>query len=54
VAEMFGLADIVRSATEGRGSWSLQDSEFEKLPSSLQEGVVKKVRERKGLTPEQR
>jgi len=54
VAEMFGLADTVRSATEGRGNWALQDSQFEKLPTSLQEEVVKKIRDRKGLTPEQK
>lgn len=54
VAEMFGLADTMRSGTEGRGSWTLLDSAFEKLPSSLQPEVVRKIRERKGLTPEQR
>lgn len=54
VAEMFGLADAMRSGTEGRGSWALQDSEFEKLPSQLQEQVVKSIRDRKGLTPEQK
>jgi elongation factor 2 len=54
VAEMFGLADVLRSGTEGRGTWSLQDSAFEKLPSSLQADVVKKIRDRKGLTPEQK
>lgn len=54
VAEMFGLADTLRSGTEGRSSWSLQDSEFEKLPTSLQPEVVKKIRDRKGLAPEQK
>jgi elongation factor 2 len=54
VAEMFGLADVLRSGTEGRGSWSLQDSQFERLPSSLQDTVVKRIRDRKGLAPEQR
>lgn len=53
VAEMFGLADVLRSGTEGRGSWSLLDSQFERLPASLQESVVKKIRERKGLAPGQ-
>lgn len=49
VAEMFGFTDAIRSGTGGRGFWTLQDSAFEKLPSSLQEGVIKKIRERKGL-----
>jgi len=54
VAEMFGLADTVRSETEGRGTWSLQDSQFEKLSKNLQGDVVRKIRGRKGLTPEQK
>jgi len=53
VAEFFGFADALRSETEGRGSFSLIDSYFEQLPRDLQEGVIKKIRERKGLSENQ-
>jgi elongation factor 2 len=49
VGEMFGLASDLRSATEGRGSSSLVDQTFEKLPEELQAKVIAKIRERKGL-----
>ena len=53
VAESFGFTGDLRSVTEGRGVWSLIDSKFEKLPSSLQLGVIKSIRTRKGLTENQ-
>jgi elongation factor 2 len=49
VAEMFGLTSDLRSATGGRGSHFLVDQGFEKLPTDLQEKVIKQIRERKGL-----
>jgi elongation factor 2 len=49
VAEMFGLASDLRSATAGRGSSSLIDQSFERLPDELQTKVVQRIRERKGL-----
>ncbi len=49
VAEMFGFTSDLRSATGGRGSHFLVDQKFEKLPKELQEKVIKKIRERKGL-----
>ena len=49
VAEMIGLASDLRSATEGRGTFSIIDQSFEKIPRSIQDEVVKKVRGRKGL-----
>jgi len=49
VAEIIGLASDVRSATEGRGTFSMIDQTFEKVPASLQPEVVKKIRDRKGL-----
>jgi len=49
VAEMFGFTSALRSETEGRGTWSLKDSEFEKIPRELQETIIKKIRQRKGL-----
>jgi elongation factor 2 len=52
VAEMFGLASDLRSATEGRGSSSLVDQNFERLPEELQGKVISRIRERKGLKGE--
>ena len=49
VAEMFGLASELRSATGGRGSSSLVDQAFEKLPEELQQKAITQIRQRKGL-----
>ena len=49
VAEMIGLASELRSETEGRGSFSMVDQSFEKMPASVQEQVVRQIRNRKGL-----
>ncbi|PIU62606.1 hypothetical protein COS83_02135, partial [archaeon CG07_land_8_20_14_0_80_38_8] len=53
VNESFGFTGDLRSATEGRGVWSLVDSKFETLPKSMQDEVIRKVRERKGLSENQ-
>jgi len=53
VAEMIGWSNDLRSATEGRGVSSLADQEFQKLPRELQDNVVRKIRERKGLSENQ-
>jgi elongation factor 2 len=50
VAETFGLSNDLRSATGGRGSSSLVDQNFERLPDELQNKVVKQIRDRKGLS----
>ncbi|KYK19959.1 elongation factor EF-2 [Thermoplasmatales archaeon SG8-52-4] len=52
VAEMFGFASAIRSATGGRVLWNTENLGFEPLPRQLQTDVVKQVRERKGLKPE--
>lgn len=49
VNEMIGWSNDLRSATEGRGISSLMDQQFQKLPGELQDNVIKKIRERKGL-----
>tara|TARA_Y100000310_G_scaffold186269_1_gene186344 strand:- start:3303 stop:5483 length:2181 start_codon:yes stop_codon:yes gene_type:complete len=49
VAEMFGLSNTLRSATAGRGTFSVVDQIFEKLPEVLQDKIIKQIRERKGL-----
>lgn len=53
VAEMIGWSNELRSATEGRGVSSLMDQLFEKVPMSLQEDIIRKIRERKGLSENQ-
>ena len=52
VAEMFGFASAIRSATGGRVLWNTENMGFEPLPRQLQDEIVKQVRERKGLKPE--
>ncbi len=49
VAEMFGLASELRSSTGGRGSSSVVDQTFERLPPELQDKIIKQIRSRKGL-----
>ncbi|MBI2666329.1 elongation factor EF-2 [Candidatus Woesearchaeota archaeon] len=50
VAELLGWSSDLRSATEGRGSSSLVDQMFEKLPFELQPKVRQQIIQRKGLT----
>ena len=52
VAELFGFAGEIRSATEGRAMWSTEFGGFDILPSSIQTEVVGQIRERKGLKRE--
>ncbi len=52
VAEMFGFASAIRSATGGRVLWSTENSGYERVPRDLQPQIVRKIRERKGLKPE--
>ena len=52
VAEMFGFAGDIRSATEGRVLWSTENAGFEKLPAELQGKIIKEIRQRKGLKEE--
>jgi elongation factor 2 len=50
VAEMFGFNSALKSATGGKGFYSLMDVIFEKLPTDLQDQVILKIRKRKGLS----
>jgi elongation factor 2 len=49
VSEMFGFDANLKSATSGRGFYSLVETKFERLPKDLFESVVKGIRKRKGL-----
>ncbi len=49
VAESFGFTSSLRSATEGRGVWFLVDSKYKPVPAALQDEIIKKIKQRKGL-----
>lgn len=53
VGEMFGLSNDLRSATGGRGSSSLVDQNYERLPDELQQKIINQIRSRKGLKKEE-
>jgi elongation factor 2 len=51
VAEMFGFAGDIRSATEGNVIWSTENAGFEPVPRELQQEIIIGIRKRKGLDP---
>ena len=52
VAELFGFAGDVRSATEGRAMWNSEFGGFELVPQGMLKEVVIEIRKRKGLKEE--
>jgi len=48
-----GWSNDLRSTTEGRGSSSILNQTFEKVPAGIQDEIIKKIRERKGLSENQ-
>ena len=50
VAEMFGFAGDIRSATGGKSIFSTEMKGFKILPTNLQDNIVKQIRLRKGLS----
>jgi elongation factor 2 len=52
VAEMFGFASAIRSATGGRALWTTEHAGYDRVPREIQPEVVKEIRVRKGLKPE--
>ena len=52
VAEMFGFEAQLKSATGGKGFYSLIDVTFERIPEELKMPTIMKIRERKGLSKE--
>jgi elongation factor 2 len=49
VAELFGFAGDIRSATEGRAMWSTEFAGFEIVPQNMVKETVMAIRKRKGL-----
>jgi elongation factor G len=43
LAEMFGYATDLRSATQGRATYSMHFEKYNEAPSSIAEGIIKKV-----------
>lgn len=52
VSDMFGFDASLKSATSGRGFYSLIETVFEKLPAEMRDQVIKSIRKRKGLPEE--
>jgi elongation factor 2 len=52
VSESFGIADELRSSTQGRAFWATQFSRWAPVPESMQAEVIKQIRERRGLSPQ--
>jgi len=52
VAETFGLAAELRSATSGRAFWQSMFDHWEKVPTKLEAKTIKEIRKRKGLPSE--
>jgi elongation factor 2 len=52
-AESFGFEAALKSATGGKGFYSLFDVIFEKIPEDLRLNTIAKIRERKGMPKEQ-
>ncbi|ASJ02891.1 elongation factor EF-2 [Thermococcus profundus] len=51
VAEMFGFAGALRSATSGKALWSTEHAGFKRVPSELATNIIRQIRQRKGLDP---
>jgi elongation factor 2 len=51
VAESFGLADELRSSTQGRAFWATQFSRWAPVSEAMQAEIIKQIRERRGLSP---
>jgi len=42
MSEMFGYATDLRSRTQGRGLYSMQNDHFEEVPKSISEEIIAK------------
>jgi elongation factor 2 len=50
VSESFGIADELRSSTQGRAFWATQFSRWSPVPEQMQAETIKQIRERRGLS----
>lgn len=44
LAEMFGYATTLRSATQGRGVFSMTFDHYEEVPKSIAAEIIKKIK----------
>jgi elongation factor G len=44
LSEMFGYSTDLRSRTQGRATYTMQFSEYQEVPASIAEEIVKRVR----------
>ena len=51
-AEIIGIADEIRSSTQGRAFFGYEFKGFEKVPPSLEEDVILEIRKRKSMPSE--
>jgi elongation factor 2 len=51
VSESFGIAEDLRSSTEGRAFWATQFSRWAPVPEQMKDEIIKVIRERRGLSP---
>jgi elongation factor 2 len=49
VAETFGLASEMRSATSGSAFWQCTFSHWDKTPENVAAEIIKQIRKRRGL-----
>jgi len=52
VAETFGLAADLRSATSGHAFWQSQFDHWDRVPESIATVIIADIRKRRGLPPE--
>ena len=52
VAETFGIAPEMRSATSGHAFWQCSFDHWEKAPENVAAEIIQQVRERRGLPPD--
>jgi len=51
VAESFGIADELRSSTQGRAFWATQFSRWAPVPENMALGIIEQIRTRRNLGP---
>ena len=51
-AELIGIADEIRGATQGRAFFGYEFKGFEKVPPNLEEDLILEIRRRKGMPEE--
>jgi elongation factor 2 len=49
IAESFGIAEELRSSTQGRAFWATQFSRWAPVPENMQMEIIGQIRERRGL-----